>query len=289
MIAMKSFGDILKTLRTRHRMSQKELGERLGVGQTTIANYEKDIRFPNQESLMVIADIFDISVDQLLGREELKVNKELIDEEDLKQKLLDLLLQAKEREAMEEIKSYKVTREMIVRLYEHVFRKLLYDVGVLWEEGKISIAKEHYISECIWHMVSYVSEHIERKPPSKGNVLCMALSGEQHTLGIRMVADYFSLLGYHPFYIGANIPTGEVIRFVQQIKPKYIALSLTTETFSDSLSNLIKRLKENCASCSILVGGQAYEKNREIVPQDADDFIDSFESLEHLLRRTDGI
>ncbi len=286
---MKSFGAILKEIRKAHHMSQKELGKRLGVGQTTIANYEKDIRFPNQETLMIMADIFDVSVDQLLGRKELKINSEGIDEIQLKQTLLDLLLRAKEREAMDVIKGYKVTREEIIRLYEGVFRALLIDVGVLWEEGKISIAKEHYISECIWRMVSYISQGIERGTSSKGNVLCMALSGEQHTLGIRMVADYFNLLGYHPYYIGANIPTGEVVEFVKQIKPRYIALSLTTQTLNDALINLIKCLKQTCESCTIIVGGQAYEKNKGMIPQQADEFIDSFEALEDLLRRTDGI
>lgn len=286
---MKSFGAILKEIRKAHHMSQKELGKRLGVGQTTIANYEKDIRFPNQETLMIMADIFDVSVDQLLGRQELKINSEGIDEIQLKQTLLDLLLRAKEREAMDVIKGYKVTREEIIRLYEGVFRALLIDVGVLWEEGKISIAKEHYISECIWRMVSYISQGIERGTSSKGNVLCMALSGEQHTLGIRMVADYFNLLGYHPYYIGANIPTGEVVEFVKQIKPRYIALSLTTQTLNDALINLIKCLKQTCESCTIIVGGQAYEKNKGMIPQQADEFIDSFEALEDLLRRTDGI
>ncbi|WZL82247.1 helix-turn-helix domain-containing protein [Vallitaleaceae bacterium 9-2] len=286
---MKSFGAILKEIRKAHHMSQKELGKRLGVGQTTIANYEKDIRFPNQETLMIMADIFDVSVDQLLGRQELKINSECMDEIQLKQTLLDLLLRAKEREAMDVIKGYKVTREEIIRLYEGVFRALLIDVGVLWEEGKISIAKEHYISECIWRMVSYISQGIERGTSSKGNVLCMALSGEQHTLGIRMVADYFNLLGYHPYYIGANIPTGEVVEFVKQIKPRYIALSLTTQTLNDALINLIKCLKQTCESCTIIVGGQAYEKNKGMIPQQADEFIDSFEALEDLLRRTDGI
>ncbi len=286
---MKSFGAILKEIRKAHHMSQKELGKRLGVGQTTIANYEKDIRFPNQESLMIMADVFDVSVDQLLGRQELKINSEGIDEIQLKQTLLDLLLRAKEREAMDVIKGYKVTREEIIRLYEGVFRSLLIDVGVLWEEGKISIAKEHYISECIWRMVSYISQGIERGTSSKGNVLCMALSGEQHTLGIRMVADYFNLLGYHPFYIGANVPTGEVVEFVKQIKPRYIALSLTTQTLNDALINLIKCLKQTCESCTIIVGGQAYEKNKGMIPQQADEFIDSFDALEDLLRRIDGI
>ncbi len=104
---MKSFGAILKEIRKAHHMSQKELGKRLGVGQTTIANYEKDIRFPNQESLMIMADVFDVSVDQLLGRQELKINSEGIDEIQLKQTLLDLLLRAKEREAMDVIKDIK--------------------------------------------------------------------------------------------------------------------------------------------------------------------------------------
>ena len=286
---LKSFGIVLKEIRKEHHISQKELGKHLGVGQTTIANYEKNIRFPSQENLMIMADIFNISVDQLLGRKEIKKTKALKNEKEFRAILLERLLHGKEREAIEMVKQIEIDNQIIIQLYEKVFKPLLYEVGSMWEGGQISIAKEHYISECIWRMVSYVSEHIEHSHSTKGNVLCMALSGEQHTLGIRMVADYFALLGYQPYYIGANIPTGEILGFVKQIQPKFIALSLTNSSLSDALNNLIKRIKDTCIPCDIIVGGQAYEKDKSLISNEATQVINNFEDLENFLRSTDEI
>lgn len=49
-------------------LTQKELGTRLGIGQATIACYESGLREPHIGSLIAYADLFDCSVDYLVGR-----------------------------------------------------------------------------------------------------------------------------------------------------------------------------------------------------------------------------
>ena len=44
----------------------------LGLAQTTIANYEQGKRFPDEETLLKIADFFNVSMDYLFGRSEIK-------------------------------------------------------------------------------------------------------------------------------------------------------------------------------------------------------------------------
>lgn len=60
--------EILKMLRVQNNLTQKQLGERLGIGQTTIACYENGTREPHIESLVAYADLFDCTVDFLVGR-----------------------------------------------------------------------------------------------------------------------------------------------------------------------------------------------------------------------------
>lgn len=60
--------EILKKLRMQSNLTQKQLGDRLGIGQTTIACYENGTREPHVESLIAYADLFDCSVDYLVGR-----------------------------------------------------------------------------------------------------------------------------------------------------------------------------------------------------------------------------
>lgn len=67
-ITMKNIGEIIAELRTEKQMGQKELAVRLNVSVGTISNYEKGVHFPDLESLRKIADIFNVTVDYLLGR-----------------------------------------------------------------------------------------------------------------------------------------------------------------------------------------------------------------------------
>ncbi|MTI58582.1 MAG: helix-turn-helix domain-containing protein [Firmicutes bacterium] len=66
-----TFGDRLKNLRKKKRLTLGDLEERFDRGKTAFSNYENDIRKPNMHLMTELADFFDVSVDYLLGREEL--------------------------------------------------------------------------------------------------------------------------------------------------------------------------------------------------------------------------
>ena len=68
MIFMKKFGENLRTLRERHDMTQEYLGKLLNVTQSTIAYYESGKKQPTLETLIIIADYFEVSTDYLLNR-----------------------------------------------------------------------------------------------------------------------------------------------------------------------------------------------------------------------------
>jgi transcriptional regulator with XRE-family HTH domain len=62
-----SFGKNLEKIRKEHKISQAKLGSALGITQQMISSYEKDISSPNIDSLIKIADFFQMSVDDLIG------------------------------------------------------------------------------------------------------------------------------------------------------------------------------------------------------------------------------
>jgi len=76
------FGDRLKQLRTNKDMTGEELGKIFNVTKVAISNWESCRRFPDQDTLINIADFFNVSVDYLLGRTDEKSpisNEELIE------------------------------------------------------------------------------------------------------------------------------------------------------------------------------------------------------------------
>ena len=68
------FGDNLAELRKDSGYDQKKLGELLGVSYHTISSYERGRSQPNHETLIKIAQLFDVSLDYLLGLRRDKVS-----------------------------------------------------------------------------------------------------------------------------------------------------------------------------------------------------------------------
>lgn len=66
---MKTF-EILKDLRLSENLSQKELSNKLQIGQSTIAQYEKNLREPNSSSLIAYSKFFNVTIEYLLGLED---------------------------------------------------------------------------------------------------------------------------------------------------------------------------------------------------------------------------
>lgn len=60
----------LKQVRIEHNVSQKELAHILGIGASSLSQYETGKREPDFQTLSKLADYFGVSVDYLLGRDE---------------------------------------------------------------------------------------------------------------------------------------------------------------------------------------------------------------------------
>ena len=65
---MAQFGQILAELRKDAHLSQKELAALFSVSAGTISNYETGRYIPSFDTLIKLADYFDVSTDYLLGR-----------------------------------------------------------------------------------------------------------------------------------------------------------------------------------------------------------------------------
>ena len=64
---MEKFHQKLKVLRKKKGLTQQEVAELLNVGRVTYTKWEKGNREPNFENLSMLACIFDVSLDYLLG------------------------------------------------------------------------------------------------------------------------------------------------------------------------------------------------------------------------------
>lgn len=64
------FGSILKDLRNQKKLTQKQLAALLNVTDTSIRDWENRGIEPSIEMIIKLAEIFEVTVGQLLGTEE---------------------------------------------------------------------------------------------------------------------------------------------------------------------------------------------------------------------------
>ena len=67
-------GSRMRELRDEKGLYQKELAAVLKVSTGTVCNYEKNTHFPDADTLVRLADFFDVSIDYLMCRTDLRSN-----------------------------------------------------------------------------------------------------------------------------------------------------------------------------------------------------------------------
>lgn len=71
---MAAFADRLKTLRRERDWSQQRLADELKISKSSVNMYERGEREPNFETMEAIADIFNVDMDYLYGRTDIKIS-----------------------------------------------------------------------------------------------------------------------------------------------------------------------------------------------------------------------
>lgn len=61
---------LLKTFRKRYGFTQAEVAEYAGVSRQAFSNFERGLREPSIKVLIMLADLYHISLDELVGREQ---------------------------------------------------------------------------------------------------------------------------------------------------------------------------------------------------------------------------
>ncbi|MGN4782320.1 helix-turn-helix domain-containing protein [Bacillus cereus] len=69
----------LSELRKSRKWSLQDTADQLGIAKSTYAGYETGYRWPSLQSLSKIADLFDTSVDYILGRTDDSQSKDVIE------------------------------------------------------------------------------------------------------------------------------------------------------------------------------------------------------------------
>lgn len=153
-------------------------------------------------------------------------------------------------------------------LYQRVITPAMYEVGVLWEKGVLTVADEH-LATALTHRVL-----ASRRPPLRveikagekaaGRVMLAAVGGEQHALGLRMVADVLEDAGFHTIYLGGDVPVDALLQSMASLSPDLLALSVTMPDLTSRLEEMIGAIRQAYPDVGLLLGGQGVPPDFEV-------------------------
>lgn len=275
-----NFSTRLRTLRKDMGYTQSDLAKLLNIGQTTIANYESGQRTPDISKIKEVANLFNVSIDYILGMNDFKiVNNDIYKYEDY----LQALLIGNKNAALEIALSFFQNGMEIKTFYKDIIEKSLVEIGQLWESGKVDVWKEHLateISKVVMENYKLNSRHTTQNNNKK--IISFTPGTESHSMGLKMVSDILEQQGYKILFLGTNIPNRSIINAINDEKPYAICLSVTMRYHIESAKNIISYIrtafKKQCPL--IIIGGFALNEQYDVIGlTGADFYIRNFDDL----------
>ena len=141
----------------------------------------------------------------------------------------------------------------------------LWDVGLLWEQGKITVSVEHFASVFFRGILSNLF-HVTHDVGTGPMVIVCCAPGEAHELAPLMLALLLRRAGMHVVYLGQSIETSGLLDTIRDLTSTLICVSLTLQNYLDALIELAEKVQELPSPRPLFAfGGQAFEDHKELI------------------------
>jgi len=133
-------------------------------------------------------------------------------------------------------------------------------IGELWEQRAIGVADEHLATAISQRTLLRLFEVLSAKrvrPRSRQRVLLAAVEGQQHVLGLRMIADVLEGAGFDVLYLGQDVPVDSLREFVLRHQPAVAGLAFGIAADVGCLADALWSIHETAPQTRIMLGGRA--------------------------------
>jgi methanogenic corrinoid protein MtbC1 len=132
------------------------------------------------------------------------------------------------------------------------------EIGRLWEQNEISVAQEHLATGISQFALACLYDLMTRERTNGKRAIVACVEGEHHDLGARMGSDFLEVAGFDVHYLGANVPTKDLVEMIVATRPDVVGLSIAMSSNVPSLVAAVTAIRQAVGDTfPILVGGQA--------------------------------
>lgn len=151
-------------------------------------------------------------------------------------------------------------------IYLEVLQPALREVGRLWQDDRISVADEHMATAITLSAMLRLSSRIGATEKPHPRLIAACTESERHEIGLRMLCDFLDEDGWETFFLGASVPTEDLVDMVCERRPDVVACSATIEPHLPELRSTIAAVREATGDEPplILVGGRLFIDDPEL-------------------------
>lgn len=143
---------------------------------------------------------------------------------------------------------------------------LIHEVGRAWQEGRMTIAQEHQLTEVMQDLLRGFRNQViggDRNFADGDRVILTTLPGERHGLGLQLVALILALYGREPVLLGVDLPIEEIARVSSETPRSPVAVSVSTSTGGPATDRSIAALRRELhPKTALLIGGSGARRAR---------------------------
>ena len=144
----------------------------------------------------------------------------------------------------------------VLTLYQELYQSALYQIGELWASNRISVAREHLATALVEGLLNQVYPRVIAPHRVHRRIVVASVEGELHQIGAKMVCDVFEMHGWDAFYLGADMPTCELLHLLREQGPDLLGLSLSVYLHLNTLLHMLAAGRAEFLTLPILIGGQ---------------------------------
>ncbi|MCF8338945.1 MAG: cobalamin-dependent protein [Bacteroidales bacterium] len=241
------------------RLPENTMLEFLEINKEVLTNYLDD------EKKAIVDQYIDRGLETLLSPSKEAIS--YLDEKNpyntLAKAFNEALLRGDRRTAQKLIMEAVESGVKVKDVYLYVFQPSQYEVGRLWLNNQISVAKEHFASAATQQIMAQLYPYIFSSRKIGKSMVAATVGGELHEIGIRMVADFFEMEGWDTYYLGANTPGASIIQAAKEYNADLVALSAAMPYHRSVLKEIIGEIRQQVddPSLKIMIGGNAIKNN----------------------------
>jgi DNA-binding transcriptional MerR regulator len=114
---------------------------------------------------------------------------------------------------------------------DRILRPLLHDLGERWARGVLTAGEEHLVTEAVRSRLAHLLA--DAGGGVRGVAVLACAPGEQHDLGLMMVAIALRRDGWKIVYLGANTPLDDAVALAKKHDARVLAISSTVAPAPD--------------------------------------------------------